>query len=322
MTRVRVAVVSLVLLLAGCAAAPASDDAPADGGFYVDQTSAAALQEATWRQGGRAADADQIAKISRRPQAKWLTTDVTRVEAQARDQVTRAGNAKRTAVLVAYDIPARDCAGFSAGGAPDATAYRAWVAAVGRGISGTRPTLILEPDAVAGALDGCLAPQQRAERLGLLAEAGATLTRAGAKVYLDAGNPGWISDTAGLADALRTAGVGRLAGFALNVSNFYATADVVSYGRAVASRLNGAHFVVDTSRNGNGPAGGTDGPAWCNPPGRALGHAPTTGTGDPQVDAFLWIKSPGTSDGTCRPGAPDAGQWWPEYALALAEASP
>lgn len=322
MTRVRVAVIGLALLLAGCAAAPAADNSPADSGLYVDQTSAAALQEATWRESGRAADADQIGKISRRPQAKWLTTDVTQVEAQARDQVTRAGNAKRTAVLVAYDIPTRDCAGFSAGGAPDAATYRAWVAAVGRGIIGTHPVLVLEPDAVAGALGGCLAPQQRAERLTLLAEAGATLTRAGAKVYLDAGNPGWISDTAGLADALRTAGIGGLAGFALNVSNFYATADVVSYGRVVSSRLNGAHFVVDTSRNGNGPATGTGGPAWCNPPGRALGHAPTTDTGEPHVDAFLWVKSPGTSDGACRPGAPEAGQWWPEYALALAQASP
>ncbi|RKN54957.1 endoglucanase, partial [Streptomyces klenkii] len=80
--------------------------------------------------------------------------------------------------------------------------------------------------------------------------------------------------------------------------------------------LGGAHFVIDTSRNGNGPYEGTDEP-WCNPPGRALGDAPTAGTGDPLVDAYLWIKRPGESDGECR-GGPPAGQWWPEYALALA----
>jgi len=314
--------VGLALLLAGCSASPAADDTPAYGGFYVDQTTAAASQEATWRENGRTADADQIAKISQRPQAKWLTTDATQVETEARDQVTRAANAKRTAVLVSYDIPTRDCAGFSAGGAPDAPAYRAWVAAVARGIAGAHPVVILEPDAVPAALDGCLPQQQRAARLSLLAEAGAALTQAGAKVYLDAGNPGWISDTAALADALRAAGVGGLAGFALNVSNFYTTADVIAYGRALSSRLDGAHFVVDTSRNGNGPAGATEGPAWCNPPGRALGHPPTTQTGDPQVDAFLWIKSPGTSDGSCRPGAPAAGEWWADYALDLARRSP
>jgi len=35
------------------------------------------------------------------------------------------------------------------------------------------------------------------------------------------------------------------------------------------------------------------------------------------VDAFLWIKIPGESDGTCQ-GCPPAGTWWPAYALGLA----
>ena len=73
-----------------------------------------------------------------------------------------------------------------------------------------------------------------------------------------------------------------------------------------------------TGRNGNGPYDGDGGPQWCNPPGRALGPAPTTRTGQPLADAFLWIKQPGASDGSCRPGEPSAGQWWPDYALALA----
>ncbi|MGH3927116.1 MAG: hypothetical protein ACRDTT_30325 [Pseudonocardiaceae bacterium] len=36
------------------------------------------------------------------------------------------------------------------------------------------------------------------------------------------------------------------------------------------------------------------------------------------MDAFLWIKEPGDSDGSCRPGEPAAGAWWPDYALTLA----
>ncbi|MYR13850.1 endoglucanase, partial [Streptomyces sp. SID724] len=44
---------------------------------------------------------------------------------------------------------------------------------------------------------------------------------------------------------------------------------------------------------------------------------PTTDTGDDRLDAYLWIKRPGDSDGTCR-GGPPAGDWWPEYALGLA----
>jgi endoglucanase len=77
--------------------------------------------------------------------------------------------------------------------------------------------------------------------------------------------------------------------------------------------------VIDTSRNGNGPdTSAGDTPNWCNPPGRALGPNPSTNTGMQQVDAFLWVKQPGSSDGSCRPGEPRAGQWWPDYALELA----
>lgn len=57
------------------------------------------------------------------------------------------------------------------------------------------------------------------------------------------------------------------------------------------------------------------------PPGRALGTPPTVRTGDPSVTAYLWIKHPGESDGTCK-GGPAAGAWWPSYALSLARATP
>jgi endoglucanase len=52
----------------------------------------------------------------------------------------------------------------------------------------------------------------------------------------------------------------------------------------------------------------------------ALGTRPTAASGDPLVDAFLWIKYPGESDGTCA-GGPSAGAWWPSYALELAQAA-
>jgi endoglucanase len=73
--------------------------------------------------------------------------------------------------------------------------------------------------------------------------------------------------------------------------------------------------VIDTSRNGKGPAPEN---AWCNPAGRGLGADPTGSTGNSLDDAYLWVKQPGASDGTCN-GGPAAGQWWPEYALGLAE---
>ncbi len=141
-----------------------------------------------------------------------------------------------------------------------------------------------------------------------------------AHVYLDAGNVGYIRNLPALAAALRAAGIMRAAGFALNVSNFYSTEDSTAYGLNLSKQLGGAHFVIDTSRNGNGPYVGEAGnrqPVWCNPPGRHVGPTPTTTTGTNYVDCYLWVKIPGTSDGTCR-GGPPAGAWWPDYALRLA----
>ena len=136
----------------------------------------------------------------------------------------------------------------------------------------------------------------------------------GVKVYLDAGNPAWIEDPEKIAGPLRRAGIAQADGFSLNVSNFQRTKDLIAYGHKVSPTL---HFVIDTSRNGRGPWHGIQ--EWCNPPKRGLGARPTTNTGDPLVDAFLWVKAPGESDGECADGKdPPAGKWWSQYALGLA----
>jgi cellulase/cellobiase CelA1 len=75
------------------------------------------------------------------------------------------------------------------------------------------------------------------------------------------------------------------------------------------------HFVIDTSRNGNG--GSADG-QWCNPPNQAIGATPTTRTGNTLVDSLLWAKSPWGSDGPCN-GGPPAGQAFWDYAITLAK---
>jgi endoglucanase len=38
---------------------------------------------------------------------------------------------------------------------------------------------------------------------------------------------------------------------------------------------------------------------WCNPPDSGLGLRPTANTGVPLLDAYLWVKTPGQSDGQC-----------------------
>ena len=288
--------------------------------FYVDPASPAAVQAMDWTSEGRAQDAAAMEELAARPTAAWFT-EGSDVASRARSLMLRAARAGKTAVVVAYYIPGRDCGSYSAGGAPSAASYREWVAALARGIGKHPAAVILEPDAIAQAVTGCLSAAARAERYALLRFAVRTLAaRPRVVVYLDAGNPGWVRPPLATAAARFSAPAIRAAdGFALNVSNFYRTATTLRYGLALSRALMKAHFVVDTSRNGNGPAGADDrgGPRWCNPPGRAVGRDPTTSTAQGLVDAYLWVKEPGVSDGACRAGAPPAGEWWPEYALEL-----
>jgi len=120
---------------------------------------------------------------------------------------------------------------------------------------------------------------------------------------------------AAMAAKLTRAGIANAAGFALNVLNYMTTEANTTYGTAISSLLGGKHFVIDTSRNGRGPAANNE---WCNPAGRGLGEKPTTQTASALVDALLWIKTPGESDGECN-GGPNAGAWYASYALGLAE---
>ena len=51
---------------------------------------------------------------------------------------------------------------------------------------------------------------------------------------------------------------------------------------------NGAHYVIDTSRNGAGPA---EGRRWTGATRVVnLGVAPTTATAGEHADAYLWVK--------------------------------
>ncbi|GAA3394221.1 glycoside hydrolase family 6 protein [Cryptosporangium minutisporangium] len=257
-----------------------------------------------------------LGKIAGQPQAVWLGDWLSPVKArtQAASLVAAAKKANKLLPVVLYNIPFRDCEGYSAGGAKSDTAYRTWVNHVAAGLAGGKVVVVLEPDALPH-LD-CLTAARQASRLALLRYAVAKLTNTpGVAVYLDAGHSSF-KPAATIATRLEQAGIDQAAGFALNVANFQTTARELEYGRQVSAASDGAHFVIDVSRNGNGPWTGTL--SWCNPPGRALGARPTTSTRDPLLDATLWVKTIGLSDGTCRAGAPKAGVWWQAYAIGLA----
>ncbi|MFB7334598.1 glycoside hydrolase family 6 protein [Streptomyces adustus] len=287
--------------------------------FWVNPDGNAARQLASYAKAGREEEAGQIRKIAEQPTGEWIGPE--NPEQEARGFTEAADRVGRTALLVLYDIPHRDCGQYSQGGAGDGDTYRAWIDGVARGIGDRPSTVVLEPDALLHLVDGCTPEEFHAERYDLLRGAVEKLkSLKNTKVYLDAGNAGWGHPDQ-VADALRRAGVAKADGFAVNVSNFYSTKDSLAYGRALSAKVGGKHFVVDTSRNGNGPyAQGDQDERWCNPPGRALGTPPTTRTADALADAYLWVKRPGESDGQCK-GGPKAGQWWPKYALDLARAT-
>lgn len=321
----------LLALLAATAACTGDDSAPdareaepsrsaaaavAAPEFWVDPESPAAVEAARLRVEGKESQAALLERIARQPAAVWPAGDdpVPAVR-RATGGAAKAGS---TAVLVAYNVPHRDCGQHSAGGAADRAAYGEWIDAFASAIGESKAMVVLEPDAVPHMVDGCTPAEYHGERSTLISGAIERLKQQpGVKVYLDAGNPAWIEDPEKIAGPLRRAGIDRADGFSLNVSNFQTDTATRAYGKALSERLDGAHYVVDTSRNGNGPLGAAGQDAWCNPPGRALGTPPTTRTGDPLLDAYLWIKRPGESDGSCR-GGPSAGTWWPEYALGLA----
>lgn len=261
-------------------------------------------------------------RIASQPTAVWVTPDPDAVYTQVRTLTAQATERGKVPVLVAYNLPARDCGLYSSGGASNIDTYLDWLGSFAAGIGNRKAVVVLEPDAIAHSLEGCSGSKSADERYRLLGEAVKILKRqADVRVYLDAGNASWIEDLDALAQALKASGVAKADGFALNVSNFETTKTSTAYGDQLSQRLAGAHFVIDTSRNGAGPPPPASDPEshanWCNPSGVRLGTTPTTKTGHPLVDAHLWVKQPGDSDGACRKGAPPAGSWWPSYASEL-----
>jgi len=282
-------------------------------GFYVDPNSNPAVWARNNGGDGRAARIQS--DIASKPMARWFGNWNPDITSAVSGYVGAAAAANKLPVLVAYNIPGRDCGSHSGGGAGTPDAYRAWFSAFVSGI-GTRPAIVLiEPDALAQ-LDCMPSDWDRQNRLDLLRYATEQLRDRAPNTwaYMDGGNARWIApDT--MAQRLQSAGARNIRGFVANVSNFYLTAETVTYGNAVNAALSSRYgytqpFVVDTSRNGNGSNG-----EWCNPGGRKLGTPSQAGGG---AELLVWVKTPGDSDGQCgiAPGTA-AGQFNPEIAWRL-----
>jgi endoglucanase len=405
---------TLLALLIAPASASAKPQASLDPNtrFYVPPPNPGAkAQIADLIASGNKEDADLIRKMIETPQAVWFTQGTPKsIEQDVRNTVKRAAAKKTVPVLVLYNVPGRDCANLSAGGATTEDEYKEWIDGVAAGIGNGKAIVIVEPDGLGLLPSNCSVPvpSTDAQRYRELNYAVDTLgVKPNTLVYLDATHSAWLN-VRDASTRLMQAGVQRADGFYLNVSNYQYTENQVQYGTwiskciarlstnpdaecpdqywnggplpslvaqtvgewqgialdrygvwsdtdtTVVNTPNGprmpfntsginlryadttgtTHFVIDTSRNGVGPWQPPDGvysdpQDWCNPPDRGLGLRPTANTGNPLVDAYLWIKIPGESDGQCTRGTPGptdpergivdpaAGAWFPEMALEL-----
>ena len=394
-----------VLASAMSPSAPAQSLA-SDTQFYVPKPNHGAIEQiADLTSSGNKADANLIKQMIQMPQAVWFTSGTPKTVMQdVRNTVERAADKGTVPVLVAYNLPFRDCSQYSAGGAASLDDYLAWIDGFAAGIGDYKAVVILEPDGLGiipfntdlgGNLEWCQpagadpATAASDRYAAFNAAVDRLKQQPNVSVYLDATHSRWLG-AGDAAKRLVTAGVERADGFFLNVSNYQPSEQLVKYGSWVskciwfatkgswgighydwcASQYYPAnvddfstwtltdqwyannvesqswvpypgdagltHFVIDTSRNGQGrwipPAGlpAGDPQDWCNPPDRGLGYLPTANTGQPLVDAYLWLKIPGESDGQCYRWTtgpldplrgiqdPPAGQWFPDMALELA----
>lgn len=314
-------------------------------GFYVDPANNAA----TWvgNNPGDARAAKIKAAIADRNTVKWFGdwdadgNAATGIQTEVSDYVGAAAAQGKVPVLVAYNIPGRDCGGASSGGAGSPDLYKAWADKFARGIAGRPAIVVLEPDAVAQSSDDACMKGTAEQRFDMLWYATQHLQQQGALVqtYLDAGNATWtlgpdLSGAQGIglkkmAYLLNRSGASLARGVSVNVSNFDDTAVADDYAKRLAAQLKTdfgltTRWVVDTSRNGNGahvvpgsPGSGHVG--FCNPVRRKLGVTSRAGSAG-GAEYQLWLKSPGDSDGNssqCPAGSPPAGVFSPQLAEAL-----
>jgi len=210
-------------------------------------------------------DAARIAAMVTTPQAVWFTGGTPHeVRSKMKDTVAAAARQRRVPVLVAYNVPFRDCSQYSAGGAVDTAAYQAWIDAFAAGIGRSKAVVILEPDGLGiipynttifGAEDWCKptivdtegntvpAPGASAEeRYAQLRYAvNAILEKApNASVYLDGTHSAWLGVSEAAFRLYRAGfeeGVQRVQGFFLNVSNYQPSEELAQFGTWVSMCL-------------------------------------------------------------------------------------
>jgi endoglucanase len=295
--------------------------------LYVDPHSPAALAE-RHIQRSDPTSARLLSEIAAEPDAHrfymWNMGDNVAGQVAHYLEGTQVQQPGTTVMLSTYTLVHQRC-GFTATPAMESR-FDNFINKVAAGIGNFHVVFFLELDSLITA--PCLTHAQLAIRDAELAHGVAALEAdPHTVVYLDGG----AADAAPArkqARYLRGAGVAQSQGFFLNATHFDWTTKELHYGQQISRLLGGAHFVVNTGENGRGPLAPADlvrqgNEVLCNPPGRGLGplsvdHRVAEQTGYVDNDGLLWFSNPGGSGGSCRPGAPATGVFWPAYAEMLA----
>ncbi|KAG5956763.1 hypothetical protein E4U58_006431 [Claviceps cyperi] len=273
--------------------------------------------------------------------------------------------------FVVYDLPDRDCAAAASSGEftirNDGVAkYKNYIDTIRKIVlaySDVRIMLIIEPDSLSNMVTNLNISKCSEAKSAYLEGVNYALRRLNlpnVAMYLDAGHAGWLGwpanqDSAAqlFAKVYKDAGSpSSLRGLVTNVANYngwdtatpprYTTGNVIydekHYIHALSPLLErhgwaGARFITDQGRAGRQPTGQTSWSHWCNAKGTGFGIRPSANTGDPLLDAFVWVKPGGESDGTSKVSsrrydyhcgfedalkpAPEAGQWFHEHFVQL-----
>ena len=228
---------ALLGVVAGSALAAGPRDLAPTTRFAVRPADPAALQQvADLRAAGDRANAALVADLTKVPQAAWFTSGTAnQVRAKVRRTVRQAARRGTVPVLVAYFIPGRDCAQYSAGGALTQQEYLAWIDGFAQGIGNHKAVVILEPDGLGLIPSSCGGPRDGypftdEERFAELNGAVDRLEQQPkASVYLDGTHSHWLA-VGDISKRLVDAGVHRAQGFFVNLSNYQPTSNLVSYG--------------------------------------------------------------------------------------------
>nr|AAP33843.1 hybrid 1,4-beta-glucanase [synthetic construct] len=290
------------------------------------------------------AKAKEVEKV---PTAVWLAWEGAPDEVAP--HLEAAGD--KTVVFILYMIPTRDCNSLaSAGGAKDLAKYQGYVdkiAATIKSYPDSKVVMVIEPDTLGNLITGSSEACKNVHQLhkdALSYAVNVFGNMSNVSVYLDAAHGAWLGSSTDkvasvVKEILNNAPNGKIRGLSTNISNYQSISSEYQYHQKLASALAAVgvpnmHFIVDTGRNGVTINSET----WCNLVGTGLGERPrgNPNAGMPLLDAYMWLKTPGESDGSSEgsradpvcaredsfPGAPDAGSWFPKYFISMLAKAP